>query len=77
MQAKVISVILGATGTVSKKIRKHRSDIPGKHEIRDLQKQPYWTLCTLFGKYKTYITCEITLHVAQTVNTGQLQQNIP
>jgi hypothetical protein len=36
-----------------KKNRIYRSDIPGKHEIRDLQKQPYWTLHTLFGKYKT------------------------
>ena len=28
-------------------------------------------------KYKTHFTGEITLHVAQTVNTEQLQQCIP
>jgi hypothetical protein len=28
-------------------------------------------------KYKTYFTDEITLHVGQTVNTGQLQHHIP
>ena len=28
-------------------------------------------------KYKTYFTDEITLHVAQTVNTEQLQHCIP
>ena len=27
----------------------------------------------LLYKYKIYFTCEITLHVAQTVNTEQLQ----
>ena len=28
-------------------------------------------------KYETYFTCEITLRVAQTVNTEQLQHYIP
>jgi hypothetical protein len=29
------------------------------------------------AKYKTYLTCEITLRVAQTVNTKQLQHYVP
>jgi hypothetical protein len=26
------------------------SSIPGNHEVRELQKQPYWALHTYFGK---------------------------
>jgi hypothetical protein len=33
----VIPVIIGATGTVSKSCRKYLSNVPGKHEIEDLQ----------------------------------------
>jgi len=36
--AKVISVIIGATGTISKSLRQYLSNIPGKHEIKELQK---------------------------------------
>jgi len=35
---KVIPVITGATGTISKSIRKYVSNIPGKHEVKELQK---------------------------------------
>jgi hypothetical protein len=38
VKAKVIPVIIGATGTVSKSFRKHVSDIPGNHDVRELQK---------------------------------------
>jgi hypothetical protein len=38
VKAKVIPVIFGATGTISKSFRKHVSDIPGKHDVRELQK---------------------------------------
>jgi len=34
----VISVITGATGTISKSFRKYVSNIPGKHEVKELQK---------------------------------------
>jgi hypothetical protein len=34
----VIPLIIGATGTISKSFRKYLSSIPGKHEIKDLQK---------------------------------------
>jgi hypothetical protein len=34
----VISVIIGATGTVSKSFRKYLSNVPGKHEIKEIQK---------------------------------------
>jgi hypothetical protein len=34
----VIPVIIGATGTISKSFRKYVSNIPGKHEVKKLQK---------------------------------------
>jgi hypothetical protein len=38
VKTKVIPVIIGATGTVSKSFRKYVSNIPGKHEAKELQK---------------------------------------
>ena len=38
VRTKVIPVITGATGTISKSFRKHVSNIPGKHEFMELQK---------------------------------------
>jgi hypothetical protein len=35
---KVIPLIIGATGTVSKSFRKYVSDIPGNHDVKELQK---------------------------------------
>jgi RNase P/RNase MRP subunit POP5 len=33
VKAKVIAVIIGVTGTISKSLRQYLSNIPGKHEI--------------------------------------------
>ena len=38
VKTKVIPVIIGATGTISKLFRKYVSNIPGKHEEKELQK---------------------------------------
>jgi hypothetical protein len=38
VKTKVIPVIIGATGTISKSFRKFVSNIPGNHEVKDLQK---------------------------------------
>ena len=38
VKTKVIPVIIGATGTASKSFRKYVSNIPGKHEVKELQK---------------------------------------
>ena len=38
VNTKVIPVIIGATGTISKSFRKYVSNIPGNHEVRELQK---------------------------------------
>jgi hypothetical protein len=31
-------IIIGATGTISKSFRKYLSNVPGKHEVKELQK---------------------------------------
>jgi hypothetical protein len=36
-QVNVIPVIIGTTGTISKSFRKCLSNIPGNHEIKELQ----------------------------------------
>jgi hypothetical protein len=38
VKPRVIPVIIGATGTISKSFRKYVSTIPGNHEVRELQK---------------------------------------
>jgi len=38
VKIKVIPVIIEATGTISKSIRKYVSNISGKHEVKELQK---------------------------------------
>jgi hypothetical protein len=37
VKARVIPVITGATGTISKSFRKYVSNIPGKHDVTKLQ----------------------------------------
>jgi hypothetical protein len=37
VKTKVIPVLIGATGTISKSFRKYMSNIPGKHEVKELQ----------------------------------------
>jgi len=44
VKTKVIPVIMGATGTISKSFRKYVCNIPGKHEVKELQKTAI--LCT-------------------------------
>jgi hypothetical protein len=38
VKTRVIPVIIGATGTISKLFRKYVSTIPGNHEVKELQK---------------------------------------
>jgi hypothetical protein len=71
-----------ATRNISKSFRQYLSNKLGKHETKELQKtailgNEYILQKVLIKKYKTYFTGKITLHVAQTVNTKQLQHYIP
>jgi hypothetical protein len=38
VKTKVIPVMIGATGTISKSFRKYGSNTPGNHEVKELQK---------------------------------------
>jgi hypothetical protein len=38
VKARVIPVITGATGTISKSFRKYVSNIPGNYNVKELQK---------------------------------------
>ena len=38
VETKMIPVIIGATEIISKSFRKYVSNIPGKHEVKELQK---------------------------------------
>jgi hypothetical protein len=38
IKTSVIPAIIGAIGTISKSLRKYVSNIPGNHEVRELQK---------------------------------------
>ena len=46
VKAKVTSVITGATGTISKSLRQHPSNIPGKQEFKVLQTNCHIWHCT-------------------------------
>ena len=39
LKSKVISIIIGATETILKSLRQYLSNVPGKHEIKGLQKK--------------------------------------
>jgi len=39
VKTKVIPLIIVVTGTISKSFRKYVSNIPGKHEVKELQKK--------------------------------------
>jgi len=38
VKTKAMPIIIGANGTISKSFRKYVSNIPGKHEVKELQK---------------------------------------
>jgi len=49
-KTKVIPVIIEATGTISKSFRKYVSNIPGKHEVKELQKRAILGTAHIPGK---------------------------
>ena len=83
VKAKVIPIIrIGATGTISQSLRQYLSNRPGKQEIKLTTENSHIGHCThtlesADVKVQNVFHWAITLHVAQTVNTEQLQHYIP
>ena len=46
VKAKVLPVIIRATGTISKTLKQYLNNIPGKHEIKGMQKNSHFGHCT-------------------------------
>jgi len=46
VKTKVIPVIIGATGTISKSFRKYVSNIPGNHEVKGTTENSHIRHCT-------------------------------
>jgi hypothetical protein len=70
---KVIPVIIEKNGTISKKHTQYPSNISGKHENQEVQTNSHigHRTHTKETYFKTYFTGEITLHVADILNTEQ------
>jgi hypothetical protein len=50
VKAKVIPVVIWVTGTISKSLRQYLNNIPGKHEIKELQKTAILGIARLLWK---------------------------
>ena len=50
VKTKVMPVTIGATGTISKSFKKYVSNIPGKHEVKELQKTAILGTAHIFQK---------------------------
>jgi len=53
VKTKVIPLITGATGTISKSFRKYMSNIPGNYEVKELQKTAILGTAHIFRKVLT------------------------
>ena len=49
-ETNVLPVIIGATRTISKSFRKYVSNIPGNHEVKELQKTAILGTAHILGK---------------------------
>jgi hypothetical protein len=53
VKTKMIPVIIGATGNISKSFRKYVRNIPGNHEVKELQKTATLGIAHIFRKVLT------------------------
>jgi hypothetical protein len=53
VKARVIPIIIGATGAISKSFRKYVSNIPGNHEVKELQKTSILGIARILRKALT------------------------
>jgi len=81
MKTKVIPVIIGATGTISKSLRQCLNNTAEKHEIKE-QNNRHIGYCKHNAESSNVKVQKIfhgrkTLHVAQIVTTERLQHYVP
>ena len=50
VKTKVIPGIIGVTGTISKSFRKYVSNVPGNHEVKEVQKTAILGNAHILGK---------------------------
>jgi len=77
VEKKVIPVIIGATGTISKTFRKRPEQHSAKERSRGTAKNSHGWLRTHTSESTEHLAWEITLNVAQIVNTEQVRHYIP
>jgi hypothetical protein len=53
VKKRVIPVVTGATGTISKSVRKYVSNIPGNHDVKELQKTAIFGTAHMLQKVLT------------------------
>ena len=53
IKTRLIPVIIGATGTISKSFRKYLSDISGNHDVKEVQKTAILGTAHIFRKVLT------------------------
>ena len=53
VKTRVIPVITGATGTISNSSRKYVSDMPGNHDVKELQKTAILGTAHILRKVQT------------------------
>jgi hypothetical protein len=53
VKARVIPVVIGATGTISKSFRKYVSNTPGDHDVKELQKTAILGIAHILRKVPT------------------------
>jgi hypothetical protein len=51
LKTKVIPILMGATGTTSKTLRKYQNKDEESAKSRNYRKKPQWVLHMYFGKY--------------------------
>jgi hypothetical protein len=78
VKATMIPVIIGATGTISKSLRQYLSNIPGKHEIKELQKtmSSFWPAAKCKGEHimlviycLVLVTCNVHMPISKTMTS--------
>ena len=52
-KARMIPVVIGATGTISKSLKKYASDIPGNHDVKEPEKTATLGTAHIFRKLLT------------------------